>query len=177
MSRQNNYQKYLSLRKKHPKFYFHDFHYHFAENEFFVEFHFSMGYDYHFKPVHSIKLPSQLEWQNMSDQELEQLVFHLGMVEVISYWKAACSPQLIIKPFTLNKEQIDWWKKLYFEGLGEFFYLNSIDTNRSGFMDIICESDNEIIRFDEDVNNDLIMVPIGGGKDSIVTLEIIKNAK
>ena len=112
----------------------------------------------------------------MPDQELEQLVFHLGMVEVISYWKAACSPQLIIKPFILNKEQIDWWKKLYFEGLGEFFYLNTIDTNISDFMDIICESDKEISRFDEDVNNDLIMVPIGGGKDSIVTLEIIKNA-
>lgn len=175
MSRENRQEKYLQLRKKHPEFYFHDFEYKFENQEFVVKYHFSIGSDYHFRPTHSIHLPSHMEWQNLAEQELDQLVFHLGMVEVISYWKASCSPQLIIRPFKLTIEQINWWKKLYFQGLGEFFYLNSIETSQDDFMSIICESNRSILLFDEEVKNELVMIPVGGGKDSIVSLEVIKN--
>ena len=33
----------------------------------------------------------------------------------------------------LSNEQIDWFKKLYFNGLGEFFYRNNIDVSFDNF--------------------------------------------
>ena len=171
----NHFEKYLELRIKHPQFYYHSFNYQFKDHSFFVEFNFSIGDDYFFKPKHSIQIPHHLNWQDIDKKELDQLVFHLGMVEVVSYWKASCSPQLIIKPFKLNTEQIDWWKKLYYQGLGEFYYLNNIETNMIDFVDIICESDRDLERFDPEVLEERVMIPVGGGKDSVVSLELIKN--
>jgi len=174
MSRSNYDQKYLRLRRKHPLFYYQSFQYHFKGNEFFIDFHFSLGENIHFYPNHVIKLPTHLNWGNLDEKELDQLVFHLGMVELISYWKATCSPQVIVRPFQLNKAQILWWKKLYFEGLGEFFYLNTIETNLSDFMELKSESENVIRLFNTNMHDDHIMIPVGGGKDSIVSIEVLK---
>ena len=55
------------------------------------------------------------------------------MVELVSYWKITCSPEVIVEAGVLNDRQILWWKDLYFNGLGEFFYVNDILSQCSGF--------------------------------------------
>ena len=95
------------------------------------------------------------------------------MIELISYWKVACPAVVRIKPCYLNKEQVNWWKKLYFNGLGEFFYLNRIRTDIEDFMKVVIDSEDHLaagsFKF-----NDTILVPVGGGKDSSVTLDLLK---
>ncbi|MCK9618679.1 MAG: hypothetical protein M0R21_12695 [Lentimicrobiaceae bacterium] len=95
------------------------------------------------------------------------------MIELVSYWKATCSPKVYIKPAFLSGEQLLWWKKLYYKGLGEFFYLNSINTSQGEFMEIETSDGNEMEFLHLDLA-DNYLVPIGGGKDSVVTLEILK---
>jgi hypothetical protein len=100
------------------------------------------------------------------------------MIELISYWKAACSPRLVIRPFALHPEQTAWWKKLYFHGLGEFFYLNSIDVTEDGFMQIDCEGLHTGAGTHSSAGthrDDALIIPVGGGKDSAVTLELLGN--
>jgi len=82
--------------------------------------------------------------------------------------------EAIIKPFKLTKAQVLWWKKLYFNGLGEFFYLNGITADQESFMQIESGSDALPRLFDIPVQNHY-MVPVGGGKDSVVTLELLKS--
>ena len=103
------------------------------------------------------------------------MIFHIGMIELISYWKSTCSPKVIIKCGYLNEEQINWWKKLYFYGLGELFYRNNIQTDMQNFMDIECTDEETQFVYDtiKDTSSGYI-VPIGGGKDSVVTLETLK---
>ncbi len=96
------------------------------------------------------------------------------MIELISYWKATCSPMIEIKAGQLNEEQINWWKELYFNGLGEFFYLNTIDASRENFINISSHGKTHEKIEDEFFKNEYI-IPIGGGKDSVVTLELLKN--
>lgn len=108
----------------------------------------------------------------MADVRMQNLIFHIGMVELVSYWKAACPPQVIIKPFKLVPEQIAWWKEIYFQGLGEFFYLNSIVPDKHSFMQIECATAKPTERFDISLEDKLI-IPVGGGKDSVVTLELL----
>jgi hypothetical protein len=96
------------------------------------------------------------------------------MVESISYWKAACPPKLIVRGHSLTQEQIDWWKKLYYSGLGEFLYLNGITVSSEDFVQIECDPGFEFKPFSLLIEPKAI-VPVGGGKDSVVTLEILGN--
>jgi len=101
-------------------------------------------------------------------------IFHIGLIELISYWKATCSPNVIIKADYISSEQLEFFKKLYFHGLGEFFYVNGIEPNVEDFMNIICTcKEKQMPKID--VKTDGCLIPIGGGKDSNVSLEILKD--
>jgi hypothetical protein len=66
---------------------------------------------------------------------------------------------------------VSWWKNVYYQGLGEFFYTNNIKTSVKQFMNISSEGiafPIQNIKLDETV-----IVPVGGGKDSVVTLELL----
>ncbi|MCF8367374.1 MAG: hypothetical protein K9H16_16415, partial [Bacteroidales bacterium] len=106
---------------------------------------------------------------------LQNLAFHIGMVELISYWKAACPPKLIIKAGLIDNVQIIWWKKLWFNGLGEFFYTNNIQVGMDDFVEVVCEGKSSFAGYNFEPNSK-VLVPVGGGKDSVVTLELLKRA-
>jgi hypothetical protein len=110
------------------------------------------------------------------DAVFERLAFSLGMAEAVSYWKAACSPLMRVECGELDSQQISWWKKLYFLGLGEFFYVNGINTDVDSFMDIQCTGIFECTSDAERPELSGCLVPIGGGKDSALTLETLTQA-
>lgn len=115
---------------------------------------------------------------NIEDEFISNLAFHIGLIELISYWKCTCSPNVIIECGFLNDEQINWFKKLYYYGLGELFFTNGISTSISEFMSITCTGKalKNFTSIDE-CNFKNKIIPIGGGKDSVVTLELIGNTK
>lgn len=110
------------------------------------------------------------------DAVFERLAFSLGMAEIVSYWKAACSPLMRVECGELDSQQISWWKKLYFLGLGEFFYVNGINTDVDSFMDIQCTGRFGCTSDAERPELSGCLVPIGGGKDSALTLETLTQA-
>ncbi|SEL58924.1 hypothetical protein SAMN02910353_02959 [Ruminococcus sp. YRD2003] len=110
------------------------------------------------------------------DLAFERLAFSLGMAEAVSYWKAACSPLMRVECGSLDEEQIRWWKKLYFLGLGEFFYVNGIKTDIDTFIDIECSGSFSCTSETERLPLSGCLVPIGGGKDSALTLETLTQA-
>lgn len=107
------------------------------------------------------------------DLTFERLAFSLGMAEAVSYWKACCCPTIRVECGELSENQIKWWKKLYFLGLGEFFYINGIKTDSDSFVNI--ESTGKFANSTPAERNtpDGCLVPIGGGKDSALTLETL----
>jgi hypothetical protein len=109
-----------------------------------IEFLFVVNEQIKFQPTITIPSRSFYKIDKLSDEQINSLAFNIGMIELVSYWKATCSPTVVIKPFSLSNEQMDWWKKLYFLGLGEFFYLNEIQTLQSEFMTIKSVSDVKI---------------------------------
>jgi hypothetical protein len=112
----------------------------------------------------------------MPEQEtLDNLAFHIGMIELISYWKAACSPLMLIRPYSLTESQLQFWKNLYWNGLGEFFHLNGIKTTTEDFVNIEAHFGDPVNRLKATTNEDRVMVPVGGGKDSAVSLELLSS--
>lgn len=176
MQKNNHFQKYKDLRQKYPHFCYESFNYCLEGNSLHLEFLFNLNSEYYFSPSHTIQLPENHLFNSISRSQIDNLVFHLGMVELISYWKASCSPQVHIKPFRLNDEQVIWWKKLYFQGLGEFFYLNEIDADMEDFMQINSDESPKMPSAQSFPQNDAIIVPVGGGKDSVVSIEILKDS-
>ncbi|MDD3187633.1 MAG: hypothetical protein PHD02_04130 [Bacilli bacterium] len=161
--------KYDELRLKYPTFVFEKYDYKIIDNKIKITFYFSIPGLTEFSPSYEI----DRKYFEKLDSFAEVLIFHIGMIELISYWKATCSPKVIIKAGYLDENQINWFKKLYFYGLGELFYRNSITNTEEDFMDITCEKVYENINCNYEGKGNLI--PIGGGKDSCVTMEILKS--
>ena len=110
--------------------------------------------------------------QNIDNDFFNYLVFNIGMVEAISYYKCVCPKNFIIKCGYLDKEQIKWFKKLYYNGLGEFLYRNEIDIEEDDFVNFIVDNNNKKtskISFNS-VGN---LITVGGGKDSCVSLDLL----
>ncbi len=163
-----------ALRKKHPTLIYESFNI-LQQNDFItITFLFRLPDKCTFHPSYTFPI-RQSEFAKINDTALQNLTFHLGMIEMLSYWKAACPPQVIIRPAFLNAQQLTWWKNLWFKGLGEFFYLNGIEVSEDDFVNFICESDSTFSSFNFDTDNKII-VPVGGGKDSAVSLELLKNS-
>ena len=175
MKKIDNNNKFLLFRKDFPYFIFEDFSIRKNKNTLHATFHFNLAGTYFFKPTIEILSRPFYDFDALSDKVIENIVFQIGMVELISYWKAACPPKIIIRPGHLSNEQIEWWKKLYFNGLGEFFYLNEIETDAETFMEISSEGKTFSVS-NSPLDSKKVLVPVGGGKDSVVTLETLKKS-
>lgn len=166
---------FYALRKQHPVFTYHAFDYKIEHNHLMLTFDFSIGKGIHFRPKTQIPFHNGYTqfYKTTSIQSLENIIFHIGMIELISYWKCCCSPKIIIEAGYVDAEAIAWWKKIYYHGLGEFFYCNHIQTDFDHFVEITAHSTKQFHRQTFTLNDETI-VPVGGGKDSPVTLELLK---
>ena len=172
--------KYNQLRAQYPFFDYEDYHWHVEPDGLHLRFDFRMG------PVefHPTALIERRPFLDFSAGNLDLLVFNIGMIELISYWKCACPPIVRIHCGSLTDNQISFWRKLYWHGLGEFFYTNGISESAEAFMQVGCmksedRTENSKPKKTSDLihhTSDLYLVPIGGGKDSVVTLELLRRA-
>ena len=167
------------LRTQYPTFTYEGYHYSIENNALHIEFHFSIGKDIVFKPKMVLHPGCHAQWP-ADPKILDGIIFNIGMIELISYWKCTCSPIIHIKPYVLNDEQQLWWAKLYWKGLGEFSYKNNIHVEFQDFINFSFEDDAksyESIDFPTTADGDRVIVPIGGGKDSVVTLEDLRTKR
>lgn len=107
-------------------------------------------------------------------EALDKAMKALHLAAGISYYKAYCPDQIIIENQSLSQSEVDFFNKFYLHGLGEFSVENNLDlTEKINFpvsSHIAAPTASPLILPTRDV------VPIGGGKDSIVSLEILKKA-
>lgn len=167
--------KFDDLRKKYPKFLYNDYKIYENDEKIIIEYDFEIENLEKFNPRIEI-LKKKFNLKNINSNIVKNIVFNLGMVEAISYFKATCSPQIVIKCGKLDAFQEKWFRKLFYLGLGEFRFINNINISEENFLEFI--SEGESIDFQantEELNG--IIIPIGGGKDSNVTLDLLKDYK
>ncbi len=115
--------------------------------------------------------------ENYSEKTLDRAFFSLWVMAGISYFKASLPAKISFKKGSLNLSQAKFFNKIYDHGLGEFFYMN--DLNPKGKINFEANKGNEVdchasLRSARNDNSSL--VPLGGGKDSLTTIEILKSA-
>lgn len=168
-------QKFNQLRQEFPFMEYQGFETIIDKTGLHVSYLFNLSDKFTFRPGFSV--PKKRIYKEFPTSEsiqsplFQNLLFHIGLIELISYWKAACPEKVIVKGQKLTEEQCAWWKNVYYQGLGEFFYTNKIETSLTDFMQIA--SEGKSVSTQHVVLDDTVIVPIGGGKDSIVTLELL----
>lgn len=167
----NNQLKFNELREKYSTFIYEKYTYKLEDGYLKIKYYFTIPSLTVFNPTLQIKLNKDI---NLNDNCLDTLIFHVGLIEIISYIKCTCSPNIVIKCGYLDDSQIEWFKKLYYYGLGEFLYTNGISIDINELFNFKMEGSKKNLANNKIVTNGNL-IPIGGGKDSVVTLELLKN--
>ena len=118
----------------------------------------------------------------LSEAELtaqENALRLLHILAGVSYYKAFIPTKLIYEGARgLTEEEKEFFWQSYFHGLGEFAYRNELDlSKRLNFSSTALESNVSPtnLQLSEGSSTCKSLVPIGGGKDSVVTLELLKS--
>lgn len=163
------------FREKHPVFSFDGFDIKRGDGEIIITYAFSLAGGPRFEPVTRIKTDNLNILNPFDGDEAREIIFALGMVEAVSYWKAACAPVFEVKCGALSESDVRFWKSLWFGGLGEFFYRNGIETDFDSFVTVKAPKREEKHADGGFVTSGINIIPIGGGKDSAVTTELLKD--
>lgn len=175
--------KAAELRKKYPRFIYESYAWKIVKNDLKVVFLFKIEQispkiesGIEFRPEITIKNIDKKRIAKIGDCVLNNLVFNIGLVEIPSYWKATCSPEIVVKAGHLDADQIEWWRDLIINGMGQYFYENKIGFTKPDFLRIVSSGENSGCLFEKNLQK-RYLVPMGGGRDSIVTLEMLLSQK
>lgn len=166
---------YQELREKYHVFRYRSYEVSVENKEIIIKYHFEIEGLSEFAPSWRFGLAGHDFHELMENKTFLDLVFNLGMVELISYWKIACPKKVEILAGSLNEKQLEWWKELYFYGLGEFFYTNGIELDAKGFMSMVSLGTKNPGKEAPLKDAKGCLVPIGGGKDSVVSVELLRS--
>lgn len=132
-----------------------------------LELRYSMDDQLHFIETYRFNFEAVSYDQATLDRALQALFFMAG----VSYYKTYAPPEIVVKQGTLDAEQAAFFSKTYQRGLGEFWYTNSLDPRTPVTFPTTTE---HIEPAADNGNNTGQLVAIGGGKDSLVSVELLR---
>lgn len=170
-----------ALRKKHPRFVYRGYNWKIEDDSLRVVFDFLLEPDIVFQPKIIFSPLTQKQLAQIDLQQLENWIFHLGLIELFSYWKTAASPEIIIQAGELNPDQCSWWQEVLIDSMGEFFYTNQIDFRPTNFVKFINKTEIKNIPdkkelLPKETNSSSYLIPVVGGKDSGLLLNLLDEA-
>lgn len=176
------------LRTRHPRFEYRraSWRHEPGLQQLVIEFEFAMAPDIEFHPSIVFHDVSAERMAQLDPRVIQDLVFEIGMVEILSYWKAACPSEIVVSAGRLSEAQKSFHLNLLQNGLSEFFYLNHIEeawdpgfvTFTQGAVSAEVGNAGEASSTAATIAplQQRTLIPMGGGKDSIVTRETLREA-
>lgn len=101
----------------------------------------------------------------------------LHLVAGISYYKAGLARRIDPGNSRIDENKAAFLKELYLQGLGEFAYINQLDL--SGLINFAINTDKTSVESTAAMDTDMperALVAMGGGKDSLVCLQMLREA-
>lgn len=176
---------FISLRKQYKEFVYKGFSCEVQEGFYVVTYAYEIPGLSEFETVW--KFPDA--GRPVDEKIFNRLLFELGMAEAISYWKVTCAPTLKVACGSLTEWQNKWWRKLFYNGLGEFMYVNGIEIAEEELLTIVCVAKAGVaetgvctgwsdaafsVKLTDTASYAGCLVPVGGGKDSVVSMEVLR---
>ncbi len=111
------------------------------------------------------------EYTDYDPAALDRAVQALFFLAGVSYYKMYVPPELVIKKGEMDADMAAFFSKTYQRGLGEFWYLNNLDPRTAVDFPTTTE---RLPALTSDKVGQGLLVAIGGGKDSMVSIEILR---
>ena len=162
----------MEIREKYPEFIFESYNIERTATNLHVSYVYTLG-EHRFEPFFDIPF-SSIRNEFINEEFLDTLCFNFGIMNAINYYKLSLAPTFTIKCGELDDTQKAFFKKLFFNGLGELMFVNNLQIPFESFMTINAPTpaEKKQFYFDDVFSGNLI--PVGGGKDSVVTLEALR---
>jgi UDP-N-acetyl-alpha-D-muramoyl-L-alanyl-L-glutamate epimerase len=128
----------------------------------------------------TLTFPPVLTWDDRRDEELNKALFQLHLIGGISYYKTCLPKTIEVGSGQLTEPQAAFWNAVYENGLGEFFYRNKIDFRGLIRFPALAKSEEQKPFIPSETGfatNERCLVPIGGGKDSLVTIKLLQKQR
>lgn len=126
--------------------------------------------DDEFEFVEQFELPAGTRVSEEDKERVEGILALLHLTAGVSYYKAAVPPSVDCEPVPPGAAKL--LEAIYSEGLGEFAFTNDLDTLPAP----VFPTREMAAASPSPKESERILVPIGGGKDSAVALEIIRKS-
>lgn len=101
---------------------------------------------------------------------LDRACQHLFFMAGVSYYKAYLAPDITIQAGEIDESLAAFLNKTYQRGLGEFFYLNKLNPATNITFPVTAKILNKL-----SINGNGQLLGLGGGKDSLVSVELLRN--
>lgn len=137
-----------------------------------VLFHYTLETDEKtFELTERLTFPLPINTSETSNKVLRALHIALG----ISYYKTFLPPE-IVHSYKMSGLESSFWNTVYKNGLGEFLYKNQIDSSKLAKFQTQDTVENQISTEEQISWNQNLLIGLGGGKDSIVAGELLREA-
>lgn len=149
---------------KYSSFHFKS--YSFSKDSKVAEFNYSFDNNIFF----SEKYIFDFDFVNYNDQALKKALENLFIMAGVSYYKAYLPDKIVIEPFNISRKRADFFSETYQKGLRELLFVNSLAVTKKVRFPF-SETTEELA---DQTESDGKLVAIGGGKDSILSAELLK---
>jgi hypothetical protein len=149
---------------KYQQFIFDSYHFDAATGQ--LELHYSLDDELKFTETYRFAFPAASYDEAALDRALQMLFFMAGS----SYYKTYIPAEILVRQGRLDAETAAFLSKTYQRGLGEFWFVNKMDP-RTPVTFPTTES-QQLSPLKNAGQGQLVAV--GGGKDSLVTIEMLR---
>jgi len=106
--------RYIELKEKYPHFIYQDYDYKIVDTKLEGRFTYLIKNEkgesaFEFFTSFTIDYNG---FDGELDTDVDTMVYNLGLVEAISYWKLTCAPKFTIRTGVMDHWQRKWWQKL-----------------------------------------------------------------
>lgn len=121
------------------------------------------------------------EFANYNPKTLDKAMQMLFFIAGVSYYKTFAPPEIIVKKGEIDEKTAQFLGKTWQKGLGEFFYVNNLSPNMA--INFPVSASNLVASFGSGAKDSLAthnelgsgaIVGLGGGKDSLVSIELLR---
>jgi hypothetical protein len=161
---------------KYQQFVFED--YHFDPNNGVLNLYYAMDDQLRFRETYRFDFDFVDYDPTVLDRAIQALFFMAG----VSYYKMYVPPEIVVKKGQLDPQMAEFFGKTYQRGLGEFWYLNQLDARTPVVFPPTTTHVSPLatpFAFETQtgaagVTGQGLLVAIGGGKDSLVSVEMLR---
>ncbi|MBW3569352.1 hypothetical protein KY385_04445 [Candidatus Parcubacteria bacterium] len=112
------------------------------------------------------------EFADFNPEALDRALQLLFFIAGVSYYKAYLPPKIVVQKGKITNEIANFLQRTYKKGLGELLYKNNLAPD----LDINFPVNVDVLPAVKINQSQGILVSIGGGKDSLLSYELLKSA-